>query len=83
MSQLILDVPDETLLSLRMSDAAAAMEIRLAAAMKLYELGRLSSGSAARLAGIPRTVFLNRLADYGIDTFVLSEEESAEQTPLG
>lgn len=83
MSQLILDVPDETLLSLRMSDAAAAMEIRLAAAMKLYELGRLSSGSAARLAGIPRTVFLSRLADYGIDTFVLSEEEIAEQTPLG
>jgi predicted HTH domain antitoxin len=83
MSQLILDVPDETLLSLRMSDAAAAMEIRLAAAMKLYELGRLSSGSAARLAGIPRTVFLSRLADYGIDTFVLSEEEFAEQTPLG
>lgn len=83
MSQLILDVPEETLLSLRMSDAAAAMEIRLAAAMKLYELGRLSSGSAARLAGIPRTVFLNRLADYGIDTFVLSEEEIAEQTPLG
>ena len=79
MSQLILDVPDETLLSLRLSDAAAAMEIRLAAAMKLYELGRLSSGGAARLAGIPRTVFLNRLADYGIDTFLLSEDELAEQ----
>jgi predicted HTH domain antitoxin len=73
MSQLILDVPDEALLSLRLSDAAAGMEIRLAAAMKFYELGRLSSGGAARLAGIPRTVFLSRLADYGIDTFVLSE----------
>ena len=83
MSQLILDVPDEILLSLRLSDAAAATEIRLAAAMKLYELGRLSSGGAARLAGTPRTVFLSRLADYGIDTFALTEDELAEQTPLG
>lgn len=83
MSQLILDVPDEALLSLRLSDAAAGMEIRLAAAMKLYELGRLSSGGAARLAWIPRTIFLSRLEDYGIDTFVLSEGEIAEQIPLG
>jgi predicted HTH domain antitoxin len=82
MSQLILDVPDETLLSLRLSNTAAAMEIRLAAAMKLFELGRLSSGGAARLAGIPRTLFLSRLADYGIDTFVLSEAEIAEQASL-
>jgi Uncharacterised protein family (UPF0175) len=29
-----------------------AEEIRLAAAMKLYELGRLSSGAAAALAGV-------------------------------
>ncbi len=82
MSQLILDVPDETLLSLRLSNAAAAMEIRLAAAMKLFELGRLSSGGAARLAGVPRTLFLNRLADYGIDTFMLSDAEIAEQASL-
>jgi hypothetical protein len=41
MSQLILDVPDDSLLSLKLSDEAAAAEIRLAASMKLYELGRL------------------------------------------
>jgi predicted HTH domain antitoxin len=67
MSQLILDVPDESLLSLHLSDEAAAAEIRLAAAVKLYELGRLSSGAAARLAGIPRVLFLSKLADYGVD----------------
>jgi predicted HTH domain antitoxin len=82
MSQLILDVPDETLLSLRLSNTAAAMEIRLAAAMKLFELGRLSSGGAARLAGIPRTLFLSRLADYGIDSFNLSDDEIAGQASL-
>jgi predicted HTH domain antitoxin len=82
MSQLILDVPDESLLSLHMSDEAAAAEIRLAAAVKLYELGRLSSGAAARLAGIPRVLFLNKLADYGVDTFNLTEDELERQTSL-
>ena len=43
--------------------------------MKLYELGRLSSGAAAQLAGIPRVVFLTKLADYGVPTFRLTEEE--------
>jgi len=82
MSQLILDVPEESLLSLKLSDEAAAAEIRLAAAVKLYELRRLSSGAAARLAGIPRVLFLSKLADYGVDTFTLSEDELEHQTPL-
>jgi predicted HTH domain antitoxin len=34
------------------------------AAVKLYELGRLSSGRAAELAGIPRVEFLLTLEDY-------------------
>jgi predicted HTH domain antitoxin len=82
MSQLILDVPDDSLLSLKLSDEAAAAEIRLAASIKLYELGRLSSGAAARLAGIPRTLFLSKLADYGVDTFRLTEDELERQTSL-
>jgi predicted HTH domain antitoxin len=58
-------------------------EIRLAAAVKLYELGRISSGAAAKLAGIPRTGFLTKLADYGVDTFTLSQEELQQETRLG
>ncbi|MCU0835992.1 MAG: UPF0175 family protein [Chromatiaceae bacterium] len=82
MSRLILDVPDDSLLSLKLSDEAAAAEIRLAASVKLYELGRLSSGAAARLAGIPRTLFLSKLADYGVDTFRLTDDELERQTSL-
>jgi predicted HTH domain antitoxin len=82
MSQLILDVPDDSLLSLKLSNEAAAAEIRLAASVKLYELGRLSSGAAARLAGIPKTLFLSKLADYGVDTFRLTEDELERQTSL-
>jgi predicted HTH domain antitoxin len=76
MSEIKLTVPAETLLALKVdSSEAAAVEVRLAAAVKLYELGRLSSGAAATLAGIPRTLFLMKLGDYGVPTFRLTKEE--------
>jgi predicted HTH domain antitoxin len=46
--------------------------------VKLYELGRLSSRAAANLAGIPRVVFLSKLADYGVPTFRLTADALAE-----
>jgi predicted HTH domain antitoxin len=82
MSRVILEVPDETLDALRLTPQALGEELRLAAAVKLYELGRLSSGTAATLAGIPRVVFLSRLGEYGVDTFRLSEEELRQETRL-
>jgi predicted HTH domain antitoxin len=38
-------------------------------------MGRLSTGGAAELANVPKLLFLTKLADYGVDTFDLSEEE--------
>lgn len=82
MSQIIVDIPDDSLAALNLSRDAAGPEIRLAAAVKLYELGKLSSGAAAHLAGVPRTVFLSRLAEFGVDTFRLSAEDIQQETPL-
>lgn len=77
-----MDIPDETLSALKLSPEKFADEIRLVYAVKLYELGKLSSGAAARLAGIPRTVFLSRLADYGVDSFRLTEEDLKKEIGL-
>ena len=78
MPEIKLSLPDEALVALKRTPGEIAEEIRLAAAMKLYELGRLSSGAAAALAGVPRVVFLAKLADYGIATFKMSADELAE-----
>ena len=82
MSQIVVDIPDESLLSLKLTTDAAAGEIRLVAAAKLYELGRLSSGAAAKLAGVPRVLFLSKLADYDVDTFRLTAHDLEQETRL-
>jgi len=72
---LTIEYGDDVLLALGLSPEQFTEEVKLLLAVKLYELGRLSSGAAARLAGIPKPLFLTKLADYGVDTFRLTEEE--------
>jgi predicted HTH domain antitoxin len=83
MSEITMTVPEEALSALRMTPEQLGEELRLAGAIKLYELGRLSSGAAANLAGIPKPVFLQKLADYGVDILDLTEEELRQETRLG
>lgn len=77
-NEVTLSIPEETLLALKLTPAGVADELRLVAAVKLFEVGRLSSGAAALLAGVPRPVFLMKLADYGVPAFQLTEAEVAE-----
>ena len=75
MSQVTLSIPDEILLALKATPDDIASRIRFAAAVKLFEIGQLSSGAAARLAGVPKPFFLSHLADYGVNAFDLTEDE--------
>lgn len=82
MSHLTLEIPADALLALRGSEEAVGSRLLLAAAMKLFEMGELSSGAAASLAGVPRVVFLAKLADFGVDTFRLTEAELNREARL-
>ncbi|OQY83641.1 MAG: small protein [Chloroflexi bacterium UTCFX4] len=70
-----IDYPEELATSLHLSTREFESEFRMAAAAKLFELGRISSGRAAELAGIPRVLFLKRVGDYGVPVFDLTPEE--------
>jgi predicted HTH domain antitoxin len=64
--QLLIDIPETVLLAEKTDEVAFARELRMLAAVKLYELGRLSSGRAAELAGMSRVEFLLGLGRYRV-----------------
>lgn len=67
--QLVIDVPQKVLLAEKTDEVSFARELRMLAAVKMYELGRLSSGRAAELAGMPRVEFLLALGRYKVFPF--------------
>ena len=75
--QVTIEIPEKVLLAEKSDEVTFAREIRLLAAIKLYELGRLSSGRAAELAGKSRVEFLLMLGDYKVFP-LLSELEELE-----
>ncbi len=64
-----IEVPEKVLLAEKTDAASFAREMRALAAVKLYELGRLSSGRAAELAGVPRVEVLLGLGRYKVSPF--------------
>ena len=75
MKTIQISLPDEIFISMKETPDELSREIRMAAAVKFYELGKLSSGRAAELAGISRISFLQSLARYNVPVFDLSVEE--------
>lgn len=72
---LTIDYGDEVLLALGMTPDEFSKEARTLIAVKLCEMGRLSTGAAADLARLPKPLFLTRLAAYDVDTFDILEDE--------
>ena len=69
MSKLNIPYPPEVLWALQQEPEQFEEEARLLLALKLYETGKLSSGLAARLAGVPRVTFLFLLGQHGLSPF--------------
>ena len=66
MQQITIQIPDQILLAEKTDAISFGHEIRMLAAIKLYEMGRLSSGRAAELAGLSRVEFLLNLTRYKV-----------------
>ncbi len=66
MPTLTIPYPDDLPAAAGTTPEEFACELRFLVAAKLYELGRLTSGRAAELAGLPRVEFLSLLGRYRI-----------------
>jgi predicted HTH domain antitoxin len=53
--------------------------IRLMAALKMFELGKISSGKAAELAGMSRVEFFEACGRYRVSPFNYTDEEVEEE----
>lgn len=70
---------DDVLLSLKETREEFEDEARYLLALKLYELGKISSGKAAKMAGLGRVEFLMRLKKYKVSPFQMDLEEILEE----
>jgi predicted HTH domain antitoxin len=67
MAQVItIEYPDYLANSMRMNTDNFEREIKTSALVKLFELGKISSGTAAKVLQITRIEFLELLAKYNI-----------------
>jgi predicted HTH domain antitoxin len=76
----VLTIPysDDLLLSMKRSPEEFESEARLLLAVKLYEMDRISTGAAAKLAGIGRVAFMFELSRFGLSPIGQDPSELAE-----
>lgn len=70
-----IEYPEHLPDSLQESSEEFEKEAKMAMAVKLFELKRISSGIAAKLADMDRVTFLSNLHKYNVNMLNLKSEE--------
>jgi len=76
-NKIIIEYPYNLLDLLQDSPEEFEKEAKMAMAVKLFELKRISSGMAAEMAGMDRVSFLSELHRYGVEMINMEPEELA------
>lgn len=82
MSTISIEMPETAFAALRKAPEQFAQELRLAAAVKWYELGEISQGKAAEIAGLSRAEFLAALGRFKVSPLQGTVEELREELAI-
>jgi predicted HTH domain antitoxin len=74
-TQVTLEYPEGLETAVQTTPEELGAQIRLMAALKMFELGKLSLGMAAELAGMSRVEFLEQCGRYRVSVFNYRSEE--------
>jgi len=77
--QVTIELPEDVLPILRTNPTDFVAEMRLAAAVKWYEQGRISQGKGAELANLSRQQFIDALARYGVSPIQITPEQLEQE----
>jgi predicted HTH domain antitoxin len=83
MIQVQLSLPESVFSVTRSTPDEFVQEMRLAAAVKWYEIGTVSQSKAAEIAGISRQAFLDALIRFEVSPFQTTPDELAEEFERG
>jgi len=75
-----IDLSEDLFTVLRTDPDEFVSQMRLAAAIKWYELGRISQSKASEIAGVSRQKFLEALFEYGVSPFQTNESELLKES---
>ncbi|HMO26660.1 MAG TPA: UPF0175 family protein [Tepidisphaeraceae bacterium] len=73
--KLEMDIPADAFSILRQGPEQFASELRLAACVKWYELGRISQAKAAEISGLSRAEFVDALRAYQVAAIQVTPDE--------
>ncbi|MDY6781429.1 MAG: UPF0175 family protein [Cyanobacteriota bacterium] len=79
MKTVSIQFPETIFSALRKNPDKFVREMRIAAAVKWYELGEISQCKAAEVANLTRADFLIALARYQVDFMQYTADELAEE----
>jgi predicted HTH domain antitoxin len=72
-------LPRDVLSALRQDPHGFVQEMRVAAAVKWYEMERVSQAKAAEIAGLSRAEFLTALSHLGVSPFQYEADEVIQE----
>jgi predicted HTH domain antitoxin len=76
-------VPREIQSMLNRTSEELGRDLRLYSALMFFKLGKLSSGAAAELAGVPRVLFLDLCTEYDIPVSQITPDELIRELQNG